>query len=154
MKLLFKQRFLSWFDSYDIYDENGDVVFIVKGELSWGKRLKVFDAHENYLGEVKQELFTFFPKFEIFIGNAYAGEITKRFSLFSHEFDIDYLGWYIEGDFLGWDYSVMNQSGAEIAKISKEILNFSDTYCIDFANEDDALHVLMLVIVIDAEKAA
>ena len=23
MKLLFKQRFFSWFDSYDIYDETG-----------------------------------------------------------------------------------------------------------------------------------
>ena len=23
MRLLFKQRFLSWFDSYDIYDEEG-----------------------------------------------------------------------------------------------------------------------------------
>ena len=26
MKLLFKQRFFSWFDSYDIYDENGNTV--------------------------------------------------------------------------------------------------------------------------------
>ena len=24
MKLLFKQRFFSWFDSYDIFDENGN----------------------------------------------------------------------------------------------------------------------------------
>ena len=27
MRLLFKQRFLSWFDSYDIYDEGGNTVF-------------------------------------------------------------------------------------------------------------------------------
>ena len=27
MKLLFKQRFFSWFDSYDIYDEAGSTVY-------------------------------------------------------------------------------------------------------------------------------
>ena len=26
MKLLFKQRFFSWFDSYNIFDENGETV--------------------------------------------------------------------------------------------------------------------------------
>lgn len=36
MKLLFKQRFFSWFDSYDIFDESGNVIFIAKGQLSWG----------------------------------------------------------------------------------------------------------------------
>ena len=36
MKLLFKQRFFSWLDSYDIYDEMGNTVYTVKGELSWG----------------------------------------------------------------------------------------------------------------------
>ena len=29
MKLLFKQRFFSWLDSYDIYDEAGNTVFTV-----------------------------------------------------------------------------------------------------------------------------
>ena len=31
MKLLFKQRVFSWFDSYDIYNEAGDAVYEVKG---------------------------------------------------------------------------------------------------------------------------
>ena len=31
MKLLFRQRFFSWFDSYDIYDENENTVYTVKG---------------------------------------------------------------------------------------------------------------------------
>ena len=34
MKLLFKQRFFSWFDSYDIYDEAGSTVYVVRGQLS------------------------------------------------------------------------------------------------------------------------
>lgn len=35
MKMLFKQRLFSWFDSYDIYDEKGNVIYIVEGKISW-----------------------------------------------------------------------------------------------------------------------
>lgn len=35
MKLYFKQRLFSWFDSYDIYDyDTGDVVYTVEGQLA------------------------------------------------------------------------------------------------------------------------
>ena len=34
MRLYFKQRFFSWLDSYDIFDENGNTVFTVEGQLS------------------------------------------------------------------------------------------------------------------------
>ena len=44
MRLLFKQRFLSWFDSYDIYDEEGRTAYTVEGwrstarpETTWGR---------------------------------------------------------------------------------------------------------------------
>ena len=40
MKLLFKQRVFSWFDSYDIYNEAGETVYVVKGQLSWGHCFK------------------------------------------------------------------------------------------------------------------
>ena len=44
MKLLFKQRFFSWLDSYDIYDEYENTVYLVKGQLAWGHCLKLFDT--------------------------------------------------------------------------------------------------------------
>ena len=34
MKLIFKQRLFSWFDSYDIYYEDGTTAYTVKGQLS------------------------------------------------------------------------------------------------------------------------
>ena len=61
MKLLFKQRFFSWFDSYDIYYENGTVAYTVKGQLSWGHCLRIFDAAGNYAGTVREKVFTRLP---------------------------------------------------------------------------------------------
>lgn len=66
MILRFKQRFFSWFDSYDIYDENGNTVYVVKGQLSWGHCLKIFDAYGEEIGTVKERIFTFMPKFEMY----------------------------------------------------------------------------------------
>ena len=56
MKLLFKQRFFSWFDSYDIYDESGETRYVVKGQLSWGHRLKIFDSFGQEVGLVQERV--------------------------------------------------------------------------------------------------
>ena len=61
MKLLFKQRLFSWFDSYDIYDEFGNTVYVVKGQLSWGHKLVIYDADGNEIGMVVQRVLTFLP---------------------------------------------------------------------------------------------
>lgn len=42
MRLLFKQRMFTWFDSYDIYDDAGHTIYTVEGKLSWGHRLVIY----------------------------------------------------------------------------------------------------------------
>ncbi len=154
MKLLFKQRFFSWFDSYDIYNEASETVYTVKGQLSWGHLLKIYDAQGYEVGTVKQKVLTWLPKFEMYRGSQYMGCISKEFTLFSHKYDIDYNGWHIEGDWLGWDYSVMDSRGNVVARVSKELWNWTDTYVIDVYDPADALCALMLVLAIDAEKCS
>jgi len=80
MKLLFKQRFFSWLDSYDIYDEAGNTVFTVEGKLGWGHVLHILDRDGRHIGTVRERVLTFFePKFEIYRGeDEYIGCITKR----------------------------------------------------------------------------
>ena len=153
MKLLFKQRMFSWFDSYDIYDENGDTIYIVKGELSWGHLLRIYDINGNDVGYIQEKILTWLPKFEMYIGNKYAGCISKEFSLFTPKFHIDYNGWQIDGDWLEWDYSILNSFGRDIAHVTKE-LDWTDTYVIDILDPQDALCALMLVLAIDAEKCS
>lgn len=154
MKLLFKQRLFSWFDSYDIYDEDGDSVYTVKGQLSWGHCLKIYDADDHEVGTIQERILTLLPKFEVYLGNQYVGSISKEFSFFTPRFNIDYNGWHVEGDFFEWDYSILDQSGRQIAEVSKQLFNWTDTYVIDVQNPNDALGALMLVLAIDAEKCS
>ena len=154
MRLLFKQRLFSWFDSYDIYDEDGNTVYTVKGQLSWGHCMKIFDAHGNEIGMIQERVLTLLPKFEIYLGGNYVGCIRKEISFFKPVFDIDYSGWHVEGDFFEWDYNILNSSGGCVARVSKELLNWTDTYVIDVNNPQDALGALLLVLAIDAEKCS
>ena len=154
MKLLFKQRFFSWFDSYDIYDEAGNTVYTVKGELSWGHLLRIYDANGNDVGCVKEKIFTWLPKFEMYIGDNYIGSINKEFSFFEPKFNIDYNGWHVSGDWFEWDYNIFDAFAQDVAIVSKELWNWTDTYVIDVKDPKNALCVLMLVLAIDAEKCS
>ena len=42
----------------------------------------------------------------------------------------------------------------KVAVISKELFHMTDTYILDIADPKDALHVLMFVLAIDAEKCS
>ena len=154
MKMLFKQRLFSWFDSYDIYGEDGQVLYTVKGQLSWGHCFKIYDSFGNCLGTVKQRILTLLPKFEIYMNDAYVGCISREFTFFRPRYNIDYNGWQVEGDFLEWDYNIISASGNTVASVSKEIWNWTDAYSINVYNPADALSALMLVLAIDAEKCS
>ena len=154
MQLLFKQRLFSWFDSYDIYDELGNTIFVVKGELAWGHLLRIYDANGKEVGYIKEKILTWLPKFEMYIGDQYAGCISKEFTFLKPKFHIDYNGWRVDGDWFEWDYAILNSLGQNIANVSKQIWNWTDTYVIDVNSPQDALCALMLVLAIDAEKCS
>lgn len=154
MRLLFKQRMFSWFDSYDIYNEDGETVYVVKGQLSWGHCLKIFDARGYEVGTVKERILSFLPKFELYKGDIYVGCISKEFSFFRPRYNVDCNGWNIEGNFMEWDYSITDSNGALVAVVSKQLFNWTDTYVIDVADPEDALGALMFVLAVDAEKCS
>ena len=154
MRLLFRQRMFSWFDSYDVYDEAGNTVFTVQGHLDWGHRLHIHDSYGNHIATVRQRVLTMLSKFEFFIGGEKLGELHRKLTLFRPKYEIEFNGWHVEGDVMGWDYQVVNAQGDLVATISKELFHLTDHYVLDIIAPRDALCVLMLVISIDAEKCS
>ena len=129
MRLLFKQRFFSWFDSYDIYDEDGNTVFTVEGKLAWGHCLHI-------------------------LNKLYYGCIRKEFTFFTPRFTLECSDWEVNGSFMEWDYTIDSPSRGCIASITKELFHWTDTYVIDVYDPKDALGALMVVLAIDAEKCS
>ena len=153
MILLFKQRFLSFLASYDIYNENNEVVYTVKSKLSFGQHFDIYDASGTKVAHMERRLFTFLPKYDLFVNDEYIGCIRKEFTFFRPSFTIECNGWYIEGSVFERYYSIYSRDGSNVATITKKLLNLTDTYSLNIADPFNALPVLMLVLAIDGEKA-
>lgn len=153
MRLLFKERMFRWLDSYDVYDEQQTCVYRVEGKLSWGHRLVIYDRLGIEVGEVKEEVFSFLPRFKMLQHGEEIGEIQKEFSFFKPKFHLNSHDWKIEGDIWEWAYEVCSPT-RRIMTLTKEIFHWTDTYVLDIAQEQDALSCLMIVLAIDAAKCS
>ena len=116
--------------------------------------MKIYDVCGYEIGTVKERLFTFLPKFEMYFGERYVGCISKEFTFFKPKYNIDCNGWHVEGNFFEWDYNIIDSQGRSVATVSKELFNWTDTYVIDVDDPQNALCALMLVLAIDAEKCS
>lgn len=154
MRLIFKQKFLSFWGSYEICDEAGNLIFTVKGKPSWGHKLVVYDSGGWEVGTVVQKLFTLLPTFEIYAEGVFVGSISKEFSFWKPRYNIDFNGWHIEGSAMEWNYQIVDFNGYDVARIYKELFHMTDTYVIDVVHPEDILSTLMFVLAIDAEKAS
>ena len=155
MELCIRQRLFSWTDSYDVYDGDGLARYEVRAELlALGHQIHVYDkATGRELGSIHEKLFSLLPRFEIVIDGRVKGVIRKEFSFFRPRYHVDFRGWDVEGDFLGWDYRVM-QGDLVIISISKELLRWSDTYVLRYSNPANEMPGLLLVLAIDAANCS
>lgn len=155
MKLCIKQRIFSWTDSYDVYDETGTPRYEVRSSFfSLTHRFHIYEKQSGReVGTIAQRLFALLPTFEIEINGQLAGTIRRKFTLLRQSYEVDYRGWDVDGDFLGWDYKVM-RGEVEIMSITREWLTWSDTYTLSFANPAHEIPGLLLVLAIDAANCS
>ena len=90
MKLIFKQKAFSFLDSYNIFDENDQVVFTVKSRFSFGRHFQIYDAKNKLVGDLRQKIFALMPTFAISLQGVFAGYVKKQFSFFKPKFNIDF----------------------------------------------------------------
>lgn len=155
MKIRFKQKAFSWLDNYDVFDEAGEVIFRVKGQLALGHKLLILDTAGQPVAMLKEVFLTMFkPRFEMIMDGETVGAITRELTLFKPRYTIDFNGWQVEGNFWGWDYHILGEGGRHVAAISKEVWCFTDTYTIDVSDPQDALWALLVALAIDAEKCS
>lgn len=149
MSLLIRQRILTLTDTYDICDHTGRPRYSVWTEfLTLGHHIHVNDAETGReVGRIDERVFTFLHKAYVYVGNV-PFEVVREFTFFKPRYTLSN-GWRIDGDFMGWDYRIIDGRGAEVAEISKELFHLGDTYTLTAANSAVELPALLCAITID-----
>lgn len=154
MKMIFKQRLLTWLDGYKIYDEGGSLLFKVEGKISFGHRLHIYNSKGKHIATVKEKIIDLLPEFKLYVGRKNIGTLRKKITLLRPAYKLASKGWTAEGDFFEFDYEIKDSKGSRVAYVDKVFFRLSDTYEINVENPENALCVLMMVLAIDAEKCS
>ena len=158
MKLYMKQKVFSWRDQFKVWDEANNVRYIVEGELfTLGKRLHVYDSQSRELAFIKEKIWSFLPRYFVYIGQTRQAEIVKRLSLFRPKYEVAGPGWEISGNIWSHDYEILEQ-GRPSVRIHKKWMSWGDSYELDIDDSRNELLTLAVVLaidcVMDAEAAA
>lgn len=154
MILYVRQKVFSWRDRFTVKDENGADKYYVEGELlSWGKKLHIYDMAGNEVAFIQQKVFSFLPRYYVFINGRQVAEIVKEFTFFKPRYSISGLGWEVEGNIWTHDYNIA-KNGRSIVSIRKEWLTWGDCYTLDITNQEDEIIAMAAVLTIDCVMAA
>ena len=152
MILKIKQKVMSLRGRYEILDEFDQIAYKIQGKFSLPKRFEISDNDGNIVAVMKSKVFCIMPTFKLFLGEKEVGKVKKKVRMFKPAFKVDCNNWKIEGNILGWDYSIVDASGNLIATLSKKVFNLVDYYTMNIVKPEDALMVVMIALTIDVEK--
>ena len=97
---------------------------------------------------IKQELWSWLPRYYVFCGGQQVAEIKKEFTFFFPKYTIEGLGWEIDGSLMAHDY-IITKHEMPIVSIRKEWMTWGDTYELDIADPRDEIVALAVVLTID-----
>ncbi len=153
MKLYMKQKMFSLKQDFSIYDSQDVPYFRVEGKLfSLGRQLTIYNARTNEeLAYIKEEFFTLLTRMAVYRDDELVANVKQKFSFFRNNFEIQEIGWHIEGDFWGYNYVIKNQEDQIIARIQQKLFSWVDTFEFDIADDQvDPVTVVAVILAIDA----
>jgi len=153
MRYVMKRKAFSFGGDYKITNEAGGDVYLVAGRiLSLGKNYSFQDLAGNELARIEQKLLSLGATYEIYHRGELAAVVKEHlFTLFRHVFTIDVPGpddLEAKGDFFDAEYS-FTRGGRTVAEVSKRWFNWTDTYGVDIADDQDQVLILASALVIE-----
>ncbi len=159
-----------WANAYDLFDENGGKIGEVKEDVSGlGKKLlhfigfsrfpiDFFDATGNRIMGIRRPFAFFMPKFLVEDHDGQSlGTYQKKISLLKPQFRLfdpsGALFANLKGDWKGWNFTLEDQNGVELAKVTKkwaglgkEMFTSADNYVISISQPDASLALRKVIL--------
>ena len=156
MTLYIRQKVFSWRSRFSVTDGNGAERYAVTGELlTFGRKLHVTDTLGREKLFIKEKIWSFLSRYELWIDGACAATVRRDFTLFRPHYTFEGAELAVEGNFWEHDYTFF-RAGEPVGRVKKAWFTWGDFY--ELTVDDPSLELLLLgaVIVIDSvgEKQA
>ena len=156
-QLYIRQKVFSWKDRFTVKDADGIDRYTAEGELwSVGKKLHVYNMAGEEIAYIHQKVWSFKPRFFIFINGIQTAEVVREFTLLRPRYTIHGLDWSCTGDVTGHNYEIWH-GGDLIVRVHKVWFSWGDSYELDipdYRNETLALSVVLAIDAVLAMQAA
>ena len=146
MKLYVNEKLFSIHNKFYIKDENNmDVYEISSKIISLGDKTTINDMQGNKIAYIEQELFHIMPNYNVYINDAFAFKITKKFQLFKNDYILSN-GYRVEGNFMMLDFIVYDDNNTQIGSIKRKFISIGDKYEISI-NDISKKEIVLAIIV-------
>ena len=148
MKLTIKQKVLKLFDTFEMTDGTGQMIFTARGRISVSKRIDVYDSTGEAVGYVRERLVDLLPHYMIYEGDGHIGDIVKTLNPVRDRFSLTFNRWVVKADIVRFSYEIL-EGRRLVAKISRRAARVvHPVYDIEVADDHDALRVVLVLMAI------
>ena len=147
---LVKQKFRLGGERFDIKDDRGNIAYQVEGSFfKIPKTFTIYDANGEQVSEIRKEVLTFLPRFEIQLSDGDSCYIRKKLTFWKDKYEFDNLGLRIEGNVWDLNFKLLDDRDQVIAEIKKELFHLTSTYSVTVYEDSYADLVISLCVAID-----
>lgn len=148
MNFFVKEKLFSIHNRYYIYNENEEIAYEIESKpISIGDKTTIYDKDHNVVAYIEQELFHFMPHYNIYIEDDYKYQIKKNFKLFKNDYELSN-SYKVDGSPFNFNFTIINDSGKEIALVNRKFLSIGDKYRIEILDEKDIDTILTIIVAI------
>lgn len=157
MRYHLRERAWSLTENFTVRDDYGNAVFEIRGKFFHiGDNLVMYDrASGQPLVEIKQQLISLRPRYDIYRNGAHWAQVHEQFRFFGERFKVtgeNGMVFHIEGDIWNWNFAIADDNGNLLGSVSRQLSLFRDSYAVDVAQGVDAPFIIALAVVIELVK--
>ncbi|MCI2068201.1 MAG: hypothetical protein LKJ88_01310 [Bacilli bacterium] len=152
MDFIIHQHILSTIKKYDIYDEQGKVCYTTEGKakgqfIVMGEQIHLFDLNGKEVAFVHERFPNLIGKYDLIINGELKGRIVGKISFMHPRYKVDFMGYRIEGDVLGFNFKLY-QKDRYVATMVPKMISVGTAYSLSVADKEDEIPALTLSIAI------
>ena len=117
----------------DVTDDQERPVYHVSSKpISLHDKTDITDDQGNFVAHIERKIFSLHQRHYVSMHDGLQFELsTELFHLIKDITNIEGLGWQLQGNILGLNFTLLDEQGQPIAVIGQKLISLHDKYCID-----------------------